>query len=198
MNKISSDNRLTDKKMANSKFRKNEEKLLEAFFEGDSFARPNEVAKRAGVARSTFYRHHATVGHITRDYKEYVLTRYRRLVRKLLKNKRAQIRAIYLRTLIFIVKHQREFVVVIRGNGRSVFEEMLAMLREKIVSVTYLPTYDDKAWRVYRAEVIEVLWRWGEQGFKITKMNRVLGDIMYLTKTAKARLGEMSGDEVES
>lgn len=187
-------NRLTEKKMKNRKFEQIEGQIVEAFFKGDEYDNVKKISKRAKIARSTFYSHHISAKNITKDYKSYLLTKYKKLVKKLLKNKYAQLKQIYLKTLIFIVKNQKSFKILVHSNDHSIFEEMLELLKTKIITVIYLPTYNDKLWQIYVAEITEVLWHWSEKGFKLTKLNTTLNDIMYLTKTAKARL---SGLEVE-
>lgn len=177
---------LTDKRMANKRFRKTEEAILKVFFEGDYYMCAGEVARKIGVARSTVYNHHRAVREILPDYEKYVLRKYRMVVRRRIKDIR--LKSLYTRMLFFIVREKRIFGMLVKNGRRGVFEEMVLELRTKIVSYTRLPKNSEKMFRVYTSEIMELVAEWGERGFDEAEVFGILKDMMYLTDTMRVRL----------
>ena len=180
-------NRLTEKRMANRKFWKNEEKILKVFYEGDNYASAEEVAKRAGVARSTFYRHHRAVRMIIPDYRRYILLRHRKLIRRLVRNS-ASIKVIYVRMIYSILLQKRFFEVLVKNGGRSIFIDMVMVVKPKIRRYARLSRNNEKMLSIYVVEVTELIYEWFKAGVKEENIEKLVENIIYLTYTIKIRL----------
>lgn len=182
--------RLLEKRLSDQRYRKTEEKILRAFFEEDNYISTTEMARKAKVSRSTLHRHHRKVAWIVRDYERYILWKYTREMRRALKKERVSVKQLYLKMLLFIRENKKGLeLVVIKGKSRWVLEKMVGKMRPKLTRKLRLKDGSRKKFRVYVAEVVEILVGWGENGFKREDIEKVLLDIMYLTEVASARLG---------
>ena len=76
---------LTEKRMNDRRFRRVEEAILKVVINEDYYIGVGEMAKKIGVARSTVYNHHRAVREIIPDYEKYLLSRYNRIINKILK-----------------------------------------------------------------------------------------------------------------
>ena len=179
--------RLTEKRMSDRRFRRTEEAILKAFFEGDSYVSIGVMAERAGVARSTFYRHHKTVGMILPDYKKYILRRYRRFVGTL-KGNRVGLRIVIMKIPVFILSNRNAFRTLNRCGDREVIREMIVYLKPKIVRAARLPKNHEMIYKVYVGEVVELVNCWVKGGGRDAEMERLIDDIEYLTRTMRKRL----------
>ena len=178
---------LTEKRMRDKRFKRTEEAILRVFFEEDNYISPLEMAKKVGVARSTFYHHHRAIREIIPDYEKFLLCRYRRKIRRLLKKRGVRMRVLFFEMLVFIMKHQETFGVLIRNKNTEIIEEMIKEMLPRIGQPMGLPKNSGKIVRVYISEIIEVIKMWGEEGFS-SSIGEVLDNMMYLTETARLRL----------
>ena len=183
---------ITEKRLNNRRFRKTEEAILRVFFEGDIFIGIKDMARKAGVARSTFYHHHRTVREIVPDYKRYIMRKYSVLIRRQLRQKKVSVRKIYGETLFFLIHNRRELEVLIKVGEISILREMVAQNKPKLIDYMRLSRNKDRIFRVYTSEIVEILCEWGEKGFCEDGIKIVLSDVMFLTDTAKVRLSGLT------
>ena len=87
------------KGLQNKRYRKTEEAIIEVLLSTDEMLSTKELTKRARISRSTLYRHHKAIPGIIPDYEKEILWRFRRAVRKLLRQKDMKLKNVYLRTL---------------------------------------------------------------------------------------------------
>lgn len=182
---------LTEKRMANKRFRKTEEAILRVFFEEDYYVQMGEMAEKAGVARSTIYSHHRAVREILPDYEKYVLRKYRRVVRRMMKNGNVRLKRIYLSMLFFMIQEKRIFEMLIKNHRRTLLEMMIGEIKMKVISYARLPKNSEKIFRVYISEVVGLVEEWGREGFLEVEIEKLLSEIMYLTDTMRSRLAPL-------
>lgn len=183
---------LTEKRMADKRFRKTEEAILKVFFEDGYYICAKEVAEKAGVSRATVYNHHRMIREILLDYEKYVLRKYKRTIRKVIKDKRMRLAKIYLRVLLFMVKEKKIFGMLIKNGRRAMLEKMVFEIKTKIVNYAGLPKNSEKMFKIYVSEVTGLLVEWSQSGFKETEIESLLRDIIYLTDTLRIRLGRLT------
>ena len=89
--------------MRDRRYKKTEEKLLSVFFDV-RYDTVGQIAKRAGVTRSTIYTHHRSVMKILPDWEADILEEYRLFMR----------RRDYLEMLVFVLNYQKYFEVFLK------------------------------------------------------------------------------------
>ena len=175
--------------MRDRRYRKTEEAILTAFFDeykkGSTMRR---LARRIRVGRSTMYTHHHAIREVIPDYERYILNRYRQCIRKKSQARGVEIKSLYLETLVFIYKNRKFFEVFLNFEDRKVVIKMLGVLEKNLVEYMRLPSDVEKVLAVYKAEVVELIFEWGRTSWPEDELEKVLADIMYLTKTARDRL----------
>ena len=175
--------------MNDLRFRKNENLILTIFVsEYKNDITVKKIARRAGLSRSTIYAHHHAVKEILPDYERYVLVEYSGLAQKRLWRRNAQLRAIFLDMLVFILRNKKIFEMFLEFNDRAIFYKMIGKIQGKIIRSMRLPRNCDKILKIYESEIAEVIFEWGKRGFSEKELEKVLSDIMYLTSTCKNRL----------
>ena len=179
--------RLTEKRMEDRRFRKTEEAILKAFFEGGGFVSIGVMAEKAGVARSTFYRHHKAVRMIVPDYKRFILNRYKRNIGSLMK-KRISLRTLLLRIPVFIIANKHAFKLLCRNGDKSIIRDMVFYLKPKILKAACLPENHETIFKVYVGEVVELIDCWMKDECEKTEMEKLVSNIEYLTETMRTRL----------
>ncbi len=179
---------ITDKRLADKRFRRTEEAILQAFFALRGDVGMIRIAKNAGVARSTVYIHHRATREIIPDYEKYILKKYQKVVQRMLTAKNSRFEAILMRTLIFMVINKQIFRIVLRGRSNAI-GKMIDKLEIKTVNVMGVSKNQRHIFKIYRSEVIVLIEEWCERGFNGDEMNKLVENIVYLTKTAKMRLG---------
>ncbi|MBQ3348302.1 TetR family transcriptional regulator [Candidatus Saccharibacteria bacterium] len=187
---------LTEKRMRDKRFKRTEEAILRVFFEEDNYISIEEIAKKVGVARSTFYHHHRAIREIIPDYERFLLRRYRRRVRRLLKKDNVRMKILYFEMLTFMARHREALGTLERDNRREVIAKMIQELAPKMDRLGSANDAHGKIMRVYQSEVVEIVRMWGEEGFSNEKIEVVLKDIMYLTETARVRLKPLGGGKL--
>jgi AcrR family transcriptional regulator len=178
---------ITDKRLNNRRFYRTEEAILRAFF-GDEYLSAREVARRAGIARTTFYHHHQSVAKIVADYQKYIINKYKRLVKKMLSAQKTPVRIMYERTLLFIVQHKRIFKILLMKRELSVLKYMISKMQLRLVEAMRLPKNSARIFLVYEGEVVSLIDAWCRNGMKEDEINQLLDEIMFLTETARVRL----------
>lgn len=180
---------ITDKRLADKRFRRTEEAILQAFFALDSDMGVAKIAREAGVARSTVYTHHHAAKEIIPDYEKYILKKYRKLVKKMVAVNNYRFETMIVRMLIFVATDKRIFSIILRGSERRVFEAMVDELKLEIISVMRVPKKDEKIFAIYKSEVVVIIGEWCKKGFNLEDIDKTAQNIIYLTNTARMRLG---------
>ncbi|MBO4813004.1 hypothetical protein J5491_02535 [Candidatus Saccharibacteria bacterium] len=179
---------LTDKNMADKRFRKTEYAIFFAYYKLKSYPSAKKIAKTARISRSTLYRHHKKVQAISVDYEKYLLHDYAKTINKLIE-KNAEIRVIYLRTLVFIMAHRRVFRALFKEDRKEVVKSMVGLLKARIiVKEWHLSGNLDKMYNIYTNEVLAVIEFWSQQNFTDKVLERTLNDVLYLTKVSRKKL----------
>lgn len=179
---------ITDKRLNNRRFYRTEEAILRAFFDSNGFTGVGKVTQKAGVARSTFYHHHRAVDKIITDYKNYILLKYKKMVKGILNSKNVSIRVLYSKTIFFIIHNKKVFKILLMGEDNEVFENMVLRLQPSLVSLMRLPKNSEKIFLVYTGEVVALLSDWCKNGAHEDNIGHLLDELLYLTDTARIRL----------
>ena len=179
--------KITDRKLKDQRFRKTEKALIEALFSNKKMLSARVIVKRAKISRATLYRHHGSVYEIVPDYEEYILEKYNRLMRGLVRRKGLKVKTIYHQMLIFIMKNRDIFKMVVERGDGELTGRIVRKIEPKLVEVYRLPKNSEKILVVYEKEIIGVVEGWMRGDFKEDEMV-ILGDIMYLTETMRSRL----------
>ena len=180
--------KMTQGGLKDKRYRKTEEAIIEVLLRSKQMPSTGELTRRARISRSTLYRHHRAIPGIVPDYEKEIINKYGRTVRKMLKRKGADLKSIYLQMLIFVVNNRRVFGILFKYSGDRVVERMVLKLQDKIAEANYLPKKSEKMMRIYTKEVAGIVEGWYEKEFNEKEMNKVLEDIIYLTRTMKRRL----------
>lgn len=151
------------------RYQKTEGKILSVFFDM-KYNTMLQIAKKAGVARSTIYTHHHSVMKILPDWEEYILEEYYLYIEK----------KSYFEMLIFILRYQKFFEVFLKFGDREIIMKM--------IFITWGIRKPKKVSRILASEISEIIFEWGEDGFSRSEIEKVLFDIRYLVKTAEERL----------
>lgn len=179
---------LTDKNMADKRFRKTENAIFFAYYKLRSYPSAKKLAKTAKISRSTLYRHHKRVQYISVDYEEFLLRDYTKTINRLIE-KDAEIKIIYLRTLVFITAHRRVFIALFKEDRKEVIKSMIGLLKSRIITKEWrLSGNLDKMYIVYANEILGVIECWSVQKFTNKSLERVLNDILYLTRASRKKL----------
>lgn len=175
--------------LKDKRYRRTEEAIIEVLLKSREMPSTRELTRKARISRSTLYRHHRAMPAIIPDYEKEILRRYRRIIRKLSRQRSIELKRVYLRTLFFIMRYKRVFRILFQHEGGRVVEKMVMELQGKIMVACSLPKNSEMTIRIYAKEVTGVVEEWGEGKFAEEEITRVLGDIMYLTETMRQRLG---------
>lgn len=157
------------------RYKKTEEKILAVFLD-EPRCSMCKLAKKAGIARSTFYTHHHSGKLIILDCEEEILKRYSDFIKKRLQK---NLKALYLDTLLFIIKNRQVFEIFFEFGDREIIIKMLFNLQPKF-------GMSDRLFRIYVAEITEIIFEWGERGFLEGEIEEVLCDIKKLRKVESA------------
>ncbi len=172
---------ITAKRLADKRFARTEDAILRAFF-NDPHITANQLAHRAGIARSTIYNHHHSISRIIPNYENYILAKHSRLINKSLKRSNPRIKTLYIQTLSFILQHEKVFTIFIKTENHTVFEKMAKKLRPASLKDS------EKVLDIYTSEVAKLLFLWGQKDFTENDFELILNDILLLTTTARERL----------
>jgi len=183
---------LTEERMRHKGFRRTEEAILKVFFNGKSCSFcVKEIARKIGVARSTIYSHHKALREILPDYEKYILKKYKKILRKSLKDKNMSLKRLYLKMLLFMIQEKEVFNMLIKNERRILIDNMIIAMEEKIVNHARLPKNSKKIFGVYVSEIAGLIEKWGRSGFSEDEIEALLSEIMYLTDTVRVRLAPL-------
>lgn len=182
---------ITEKRLANKRFRKTEENILKAFLAEGLFTNANTIARKAGIARSTIYHHHHTIRDIIPDYEKFILNKYRCIIHKISKTNLFLSRSIYLKTLCFIVANRQTFQILTHYENNKIFYKMILEISPQIKDSMKLPKNSETLFSVYTSEVANVIENWAQNGFNESELDKVLNKIMFLTDSARTRLAPL-------
>lgn len=179
---------ITEKRMNNKRFRKTEEKILKVFFEEDNYISLDRMAKKIGIARSTLYHHHRAIREIIPDYQRYIMRRYKRRIRRLLRDKNTKMQVLYTGLLIFILQHSDVFAILYKNGRRDIVSDMIGLLTPRIERKLNLPKNAADIISIYVSEVTELIWLWIGRSCPDQEINILLSEIKFLTDSARTRL----------
>lgn len=179
---------ITEKRFRNKRFMRTEKDILEVFLRQEDNITIDEMAQKVGVARSTIYHHHRAIWKIIPDYKKFIHGKFRRQVRRMLRDKNARMKSLYMSLILFIAQHRDIFDLFSKSDERDVVTTMLNEILPKSERIMHLPKNSETILAAYTGEVTELIWRWIKNGCQTDEIEKLLGYIMYLTDTARDRL----------
>lgn len=175
-------------KLKDKRFRENEDKVLRLFFEDGENLTIGKIVRRLGVPRSTFYRHHHSVRAIVDDYVSMMKSKCNIMCRG---GKEKDVKKFFRELLFFIVRNKHIFSLFLKAQNKEALLAVLYKNKRLLLLCADFRFEADKAFNIYCKEVVEIIRMWGEAEFRQGKIEEVLKDIMYLTKTLKVRLGPL-------
>ncbi|MBR2641218.1 TetR/AcrR family transcriptional regulator [Candidatus Saccharibacteria bacterium] len=178
--------RITDKKLANKRFRKTEEAIIMAFFVTKDKVNINRIIKTAGISRSTLYRHHKSLDSIVPNYERYIIKKYNHVVKCIIKCKNNNLKSIYQRILIFLSCNKIIINFLYTHGDDKIIEKMIMLLKPYIASHYYLS--QEKIFNIYAKEVTGLMEEWIKNGYSFNTINNTVDNIVYITKSAYTRL----------
>ena len=164
---------------------------MRAYFNSDNYISVEKMATKAGVARSTFYLHHQAVGKIVADYRNFLLRKFSRTMKRAVESDGVTMKRVISEMLFFTLRERRCFEVLTRGGETVIFVRMMRRLKPWLAEKMRLSGKTERIYAVYANEVAAIMDEWRMIDFDETKMEVVLGDIMYLTETAWERLSKL-------
>lgn len=186
---------LTEKNMMNKKFKSAEDAIFIAYCCLRDCPSAKIIARRARVARSTFYKHHKTPQSIPGDYEKYLLEAFSRRIRLFLKKKDISLRLLFFRLLIFVHNNRKIFQMLFMSQHKEIIKKMIDRLEVQI-SVAWRYAYrPNKLYDIYKNEFLGIIEIWSKTNFSIKELDKILSDILYLTKTAPKRLERFKDDD---
>ena len=178
---------LTQKRMGDGRFRRAERAIFIAYYKLRDCPSAKILARRAGISRSTLYRHHKKVQSILADYEDYLFHNYKKSLRPLIK-KKAPLKTLALRSLVFIYSNRRVIQILFQNRYNQIVGRIVDYLKPIIIESWCSPDNTDKMFWVYKEGVLGVIEEWCERGFESSELDRVLDNILYLTRTAYRNL----------
>ena len=178
---------LTEKKMANKRYRETEYAIFHTFYRLKDCYNANRIAKAAGISRTTLFRHHKRVQAISSDYEDFLIIIYARTIKRFL-CRDITLKKLFFRTLIFIISNKLVITALIQDGHQSVIKKMLEILKPRIIAEWHLSGDSDKMYSVYANSILGVIETWSKHGFTERSIGQVLSDILYLTSIAHREL----------
>lgn len=161
-----------------------------ALFTAREILSVDRLIKIAGISRSTLYRHHKSVYEIAPNYERYILKKYNRALKRVLKTKRIRLSCIYRKMLIFIRTHHQIIKFILKYGKPDLIEKMINTLRPKLIFTGKIT--NEAMFEIYCKEVSGVIVRWILNGSEKSEILSVVDKIIYLTDSAKLRLGPIT------
>ena len=178
--------RITEQKLKNKKFRKTEESIILAFISVREIFSVSRLIRLAGISRSTLYRHHKNIYAVVPDHERYILRQYRKSIKNLTKIKNIKPKQLYEGTLIFIFRHKKIIQFLIQNGSPNIIEEMLIILKPNILATKKV--LEGEMFRIYIKTISAVIEEWGRKGFDKDQISSVVNNIIFLTNTAHSNL----------
>ena len=94
--------------------------------------------------------------------------------------------------LVFVLMNRKVFGELLKMGDDRVVKRMIRRYKNKILDEWGHGVESEKMFDIYENEVLGLIVDWDKAGFADKKMNEVLNDIMYLTRTARQRLGPIA------
>ena len=179
--------KITEQNLKNQRFRKTEESIIINFCLLKGNLSVKKLIRTAKISHSTFYRHHSSIHEIIPSYEQYILKKYRNIVKKNPYCKKAQLRYLFRNTLIFLVVHQKIMNFLSRYGSPNFTEALLLALSPKLLSTGKITSKD--MLDIYLKEVAVIIDKWQQNGYKKEEITKTVDKIMFLTNTARIRLG---------
>ena len=176
---------ITEKRLNDKRFQKTEDLILAVFFAMRGYISMSKLAVKVGVARSTIYSHHPSSNDIMVDYRKYILRKYKRAINKAMNSRSMQMRTAYRQMLLFILQNRKIFEILLRGQDRLVFVELVKYMAEMIQARMKLPKNNEVGIEIYTSAIVEIIQDWGRNGFPSSDMVKVLTNILYITDNAR-------------
>ena len=177
----------TKSQKKNKHYWKTEDSILKAFFQTRSKQTVKKLTKRAKISRSTFYRHHENQYAIMPDLERKTVAEFGREMGKFTRAHSVQTRMLVYRMLNFVRKNGRECEMIVRRGDERTLEAMIDDLLPQIARANHIPTECEVLVRVYQKEITGIVETWILGNFRPGE-TEVLGDMMYMTNTARRRL----------
>ena len=177
-------NRLTEKNMANKLFYKNEQAIFIAYYKLKDYRCSKKIARRAGISRATFYRHHKTAHNIPSDYEEYLFTIYSRRFKKYLHNNSFNLKNTYLRFLVFIMSNKKIFRALFNEERKDIIKKMVHLLKPQIIASWGITGNLDRIFIIYESTILGIIEVWSGENFSNKTLTKALDSIIYLTQNA--------------
>lgn len=177
--------------MLNKKFRLCEQAIFAAYFKVKDLPNAKKLARRAKISRQAFYTHHQSPQWIPYDYEKYLLDSYKAKMKILLERPREDIKKIYLRMLIFIYSHREVIGALLKDGRTEVIDRMIKVLKGCILREWNLAGDIEDVFHVYEKEVLGIIEIWAQNNFTKKKLDKVLNEILLLTKTSPRRLVQL-------
>ena len=174
------------KKYKNKRFMETEKAILEAFYDSEGEGKVGKLTENAKIARSTFYNHHRNFYQIMPDLERKTLADFGREAESAL-GRNFQVQTLMHQMLVFIRRNRWEFQVIVDRGDERTLEAMIDDLLPRIAEVYHLPKESGEILRVYQKEITGIVETWILGNFRPGE-TEVLGDMMYMTNTARRRL----------
>lgn len=181
--------RITDKKLKNKRFRKNEEAIIMAFFLTKDKLSLKRLLYYAKISRSTLYRHHKNLNEVAPDYEKYILKKCKNYMKPFMKKEELGLKTLYQRILVFLVANQFVINYLLKYSNHDFIEKIIKVLKPIILASDKVD--DGEVFKIYTKEVAVVIEEWCRLGFKKEDILPTANKIMYLTDQAYIRLSPL-------
>lgn len=182
-------NKITDKKLANKRFIKNENAIIMAFLVAKGRINVSTIVKNVGISRSTLYRHHDTINEIAPDYEDYIIKKFNHLIKRALHCKNNNLKIIYQKILVFLFCNKRIINFIYQYGDNRIIEKMIVQLKPYIV--TNYQLNNKKLFNVYMKEITAIIEEWIQDGYNLRSITRTIENINNITSTAYSRLSQI-------
>ncbi len=170
--------------MTNKRFQRTEQAIFAAYYKIRDYPSAQKLSKRAGISRSTFYRHHQATSKIPQDYEEYLFAVYLHRIKKYLNSDAPNLKIIFFRFVVFISSNREVFKALFGEGRKEIIKKMLHPLKPVIIASWDTSVNLDRIFKIYENEVLGIIEVWSEERFINQKITVVFNVIMYMTEHA--------------
>ena len=181
--------RITEHKLKDKRFRRTEEAIIVAFFTSTEVLSLERLIRNAGISRATLYRHHGGIANVVPNYEQYILQKCSHTMQYYMHVKNCGVRSLYHCLLIFLFTHKKIIQFLYKYGSRDFTTGIVMVLEPKITSTGKVSA--GEMFKIYAMEVAVLIETWEQGGFDRDDITATLNKIMYLTDTAKERLGPL-------